>query len=202
MKNITKFRFALAGVATLLATGIVKADAATVRVTGAASPPIGHVQFCAVSPDDCGGYDRPSQVVRLSAEIWESLNSFNTTINQQVAPATDMEIYGTLERWTYPGAAGDCEDYVLAKRRALVAAGWPASALLITVVRDEIGDGHAVLTVRTDRGDLILDNKTDEILVWDMTPYRFLKRQSARHAAAWDTLDDGRGGAVASVGAN
>jgi len=41
----------------------------------------------------------------------------------------------------------------------LLEAGWPRQALLITVVRDKRGDGHAVLTVTTDRGDFILDNQ-------------------------------------------
>jgi predicted transglutaminase-like cysteine proteinase len=39
----------------------------------------------------------------------------------------------------------DCEDYVLLKRRMLMQAGWPREALLVTVVRDKKGDGHAVL---------------------------------------------------------
>ena len=131
-----------------------------------------------------------------------SVQAVNTAVNTAVLPATDAQIYGVVERWDYPRLAGDCEDYAIEKRRELIDAGWPESALLLTVVRDEVGDGHAVLTVRTNRGDLVLDNKTDDIAVWSATPYRFLKRQSTRDAAAWDQIQDGRDTLVGSVGRN
>jgi len=67
---------------------------------------------------------------------------------------------------------------VLQKRKMLLQAGWPREALLITVVRDKAGDGHAILTVKTDRGEYVLDNQTDAILLWSDTGYRFVKRQS------------------------
>jgi predicted transglutaminase-like cysteine proteinase len=72
--------------------------------------------------------------------------------------------------------------------KRLVESRWPASALLITVVKDEFGEGHAVLTVRTDRGDLILDNKRSEIMPWHETGYFFIKRQSARDPLQWVSL--------------
>jgi hypothetical protein len=51
-------------------------------------------------------------------------------------------------RWSYPDDGyGDCEDYVLLKRRMLTQSGWPREALLVTVVRNEKDEGHAVLTV-------------------------------------------------------
>ena len=65
---------------------------------------------------------------------------------------------------------------------------WPENSLLITVVRDEEGAGHAILTVRTKQGDYLLDNKRDEVTVWNKVPYRFVKRQSARHPKYWDSL--------------
>ena len=69
--------------------------------------------------------------------------------------------------------------------------GWPASALLITVVRDELGDGHAVLTVRTKQGDYVLDNKVDTIHLWSHTPYQYLMRQSYLNPKLWMALDPG-----------
>ena len=60
----------------------------------------------------------------------------------------------------------------------LIESGWPREALLITVVRDKKGDGHAVLTVKTDKGEFILDNQNEDILPWSETGYRFVKRQS------------------------
>ncbi|MCY1373525.1 hypothetical protein D3C81_1974220 [compost metagenome] len=61
--------------------------------------------------------------------------------------------------------------------------------LLITVVRKPDGEGHAVLTVRTDRGDFVLDNLTDEVLRWDETEYTYLKRQAANNTGRWVTIE-------------
>jgi predicted transglutaminase-like cysteine proteinase len=97
------------------------------------------------------------------------------------------------ERWDYPSdGRGDCEDYVLLKRRMLMQAGWPRQALLITVVRDKQGDGHAVLTVKTDKGEFILDNQNEEILLWSDTGYQFVKRQSQTDPNLWVALGDPR----------
>ena len=96
---------------------------------------------------------------------------------------TDLEHWGVVERWSYPDDGyGDCEDYVLLKRRMLMQAGWPRQALLITVVRDKRGDGHAVLTVKTDKGEFVLDNQNEEILLWSETGYRFVKAAIAERS--------------------
>jgi predicted transglutaminase-like cysteine proteinase len=168
-------------------------------IHGVAAPPVGYVQFCQSYPTDCRPEKDIDQVVTLTQAVWNQLNQINTAVNTAVLPATDMEIYGVLEHWDYPKLAGDCEDYVLEKRRDLIQSGWPESALLITVVRDETGSGHAVLTVRTNRGDVVLDNKTDKILVWADTPYSYLKRQSTRDPNAWDLIEDARTSLVGSL---
>ncbi len=51
------------------------------------------------------------------------------------------------------------------------------------------GAGHAVLIVRTDRGDLILDNKSDIVLPWKQTGYIFIKREGS-DGAAWVGLEE------------
>jgi predicted transglutaminase-like cysteine proteinase len=110
-------------------------------------------------------------------------------VNTAVAPITDAELYGKAEVWAYPTAKkGDCEDYVLAKRRMLIEHGYPESTLLITVVRDENNEGHAVLTVRTDKGDFVLDNKRRDVVRWADTPYTFVKRQSEKNPLVWISL--------------
>ena len=77
---------------------------------------------------------------------------------------SDYDIYGKDEVWAYPDkGVGDCEDYVLEKRRELNRLGMSLADLLITVVRKPDGEGHAVLTVRTDKGDYVLDNLTDKV---------------------------------------
>ena len=87
-------------------------------------------------------------------------------------------------------ATGDCEDYVLLKRRMLIQSGRPREALLVTVVRDQKQEGHAVLTVITDKGDYVLDNQNEDILLWSETGYRFVKRQSQSNPNLWVALDD------------
>ena len=74
----------------------------------------------------------------------------------------------------------------------LMQAGWPREALLITVVRDKKGDGHAVLTIKTDNGELILDNQAEEILLWSETSYRFVKRESQGNPNQWVSPGDTR----------
>ena len=111
----------------------------------------------------------------LTAKAWKDLVRINKWVNDTVKPVTDLEHWGVVERWNYPDDGyGDCEDYVLLKRRMLMQAGWPRQALLITVVRDKRGDGHAVLTVKTDRGEFVLDNQNedDPALVGDRLPLR------------------------------
>jgi predicted transglutaminase-like cysteine proteinase len=127
------------------------------------------------------------------------MQKVNNTVNMSIEPITDQNLWGVSERWSFPDKRGDCEDYVLAKRKGLMELGLPASDLLITVVRQQNGDGHAVLTVRTDRGDYILDNLEPKILLWNQTSYRFLKRQSEFDSGQWVSVSDGRAPIVGSV---
>ena len=159
-------------------------------VKGKTSAPIGHVNFCRSNPAECNVTYSVDRAVKLSQTNWQQLISINGHVNQTIRPVTDKELYRTEELWTYPSSAGDCEDYALLKRRLLINAGWPETALLITVVREANGNGHAVLTVRTDRGDLILDNQDPRILPWDKTPYRYIKRQASLQPATWTAIED------------
>jgi predicted transglutaminase-like cysteine proteinase len=158
---------------------------------GNTSIPIGHAEFCAARPAECRPNQNVVEAVTLDDRAWSELLAVNAAVNQAVTPVTDQELYNVSEFWTYPNGYGDCEDFVLAKRRDLIEAGWPASTLLMSVVRESNGDGHAVLIVRTDRGDLVLDNQDGTIRVWNETPYQFIKRQSQADAGKWvDMLDD------------
>jgi predicted transglutaminase-like cysteine proteinase len=156
-------------------------------------PPIGWVEFCAETPEDCSRSPTIPRDVVLTTKAWKDLVRVNRWVNQTIKPLTDLEHWGVVEKWSYPtDGYGDCEDYVLLKRRMLLEAGWPRSALLITVVRDKKGEGHAVLTVKTDKGEYVLDNQNENILLWSDTGYRFVKRQSQSDQNAWVDLDDPR----------
>jgi len=162
------------------------------RVFGQSPAPVGFIKFCAISPKDCRRSRQDTRRVALTPSKWRDLEEVNHIVNSTVLPVTDKELYGEIERWSYPKRYGDCEDYVLLKRKLLAERGWPMSALLITVVRDELGDGHAVLTARTAQGDFTLDNKRKEVLVWYKLPYQFVKRQSYLNPSLWVSLEPGK----------
>jgi predicted transglutaminase-like cysteine proteinase len=158
-------------------------------VLGGAKAPVGYVQFCRSYPAECQP-KRSGRAEQLTDASLELLDRVNREVNARIEPESDTEQFGQVEVWSIPVKAGDCEDYVLLKRKLLIEAGLPESALLITVVRDRQGEGHAVLTAVTSRGDLVLDNQNDRILPWNLTGYRFVKRQSALNENAWVLLGD------------
>jgi predicted transglutaminase-like cysteine proteinase len=160
-----------------------------IAVGDVARAPIGWVEFCTEYKPECATKPSTPRDVVLSPKAWVDLVRVNKWANGNIKPMTDLEHWGVVERWNYPDDGyGDCEDYVLLKRRMLMQAGWPREALLITVVRDKRGDGHAVLTVKTDKGEYILDNQEDQILLWSQTGYRFVKRQSQSDPNTWVSL--------------
>ena len=167
------------------------ADQVSMQVNGWTNPPLGYTDFCRRLPRECSIRGNAAAET-LDLARWRELNELNTLVNHIVVPATDLAQHRSEELWSLPERYGDCEDYVLLKRKLLVERGWPTGTLLVTVVFDEVNDGHAVLLVRTDRGDLVLDNKTDAIRVWHDTPYKYVKRQSADDPNRWVSLGDPR----------
>ena len=133
-----------------------------------ARSPIGWVEFCAENASECrGGTSQPRDIV-MSQTAWRDLVRVNKWVNETIKPITDMDHWGVIEKWSLPtDGYGDCEDYVLLKRKMLIDAGWPREALLITVVRDKKGEGHAVLTVKSDKGEFVLDNQNENVLRLD-----------------------------------
>ena len=196
------FTLAILG-GTLAAVGANAAAprAAMMDITGTTSQPIGHYVFCQSHRAECSVRTTRDPRVHLTPKEWNQLVAVNAEVNRDIKEATDEQIYGRPEWWAYPDkiGEGDCEDLVLLKRRDLIRDGWPTGALLITVVRQQNGDGHAVLTVLTDRGDLILDNLNPRILVWNQTNYDYLKRQSEYNSGQWVGIGGGGGVAVGSI---
>jgi predicted transglutaminase-like cysteine proteinase len=170
-----------------------------IGVGATTAAPIGWVQFCVEYDPECKTKPSMPRDVVLSAQAWKDLVRVNRWVNSSIRPVTDLEHWGVVERWNYPDDGyGDCEDYALQKRRMLLDAGWPREALLITVVRDQNGDGHAVLTVKTDQGEFILDNQRDDVLLWSDTGYRFVKRQSQADPNVWVSLGEPRAAPLTS----
>lgn len=185
--------FALS-VATTAANPAISANA--MKTGGLTSQPIGHYEFCKAMPAECTIRPNDNGPVHLSRSLWNRILKVNVSVNRSVRPMNDYDIFGKDEVWTYPKGVGDCEDYVLLKRRVLMQKGIPLSNLLITVVRKRNGEGHAVLTVRTDRGDFVLDNLTDAVVPWNKTGYRYLKRQASNHTGRWVTIRGDRSNSV------
>ena len=195
-KRILACAFAAGALAAALAMSPANATSERplfISIGDTSRAPIGWVEFCSEYASECATQILDARDVVLSTKAWKDFLRINKWVNDTIKPITDLEHWGVVERWNYPDDGfGDCEDYVLLKRRMLMQAGWPRQALLITVVRDKKGDGHAVLTVKTDKGEFILDNQNETVLLWSDTGYRFVKRQSQHDPNVWIALGDPR----------
>ena len=153
--------------------------------------PYGWVDFCNRYRDECKTRPMPAQDVRLNAVTMKIMKRINSWVNVNIRPKSDQAHWRKVDRWDYPtDGYGDCEDYVLLKRKLLIEEGFPRQALLVTVVKDQRGDGHAVLTVKTTRGEYVLDNLNDRVLPWTKVPYRFVKRQSQTNPNVWINIGE------------
>jgi len=188
------------GIAALVSSfGAQAASGAYMQTGKLTSQPIGHYEFCKREAAECNIVSRDTRPLLLNNANWQNIQTVNLSVNERIKPMTDMEIYGVEEYWAYPTTVGDCEDYVLLKQRELAKAGIPMTDLLITVVRKPDGEGHAVLTVRTDRGDFILDNLDQRVRLWNETDYTYLKRQLTTNTGTWFSIKDGRETFVSSI---
>ncbi|GJD83938.1 transglutaminase-like cysteine peptidase [Methylobacterium haplocladii] len=154
-------------------------------ITGSARPIAAWTEFCERYASECAVDRSEAASITLTPAIWQTINTVNRRVNKAIHAVTDQDHWGVADRWDLAeDGQGDCEDFQLRKRALLADAGLPRRALRMTVVIDEKGEGHAVLTIITDRGDLVLDNKTSVVLPWRQTGYTFIKRES-QDAVAW-----------------
>ncbi|MCO5091039.1 transglutaminase-like cysteine peptidase [Bosea sp. (in: a-proteobacteria)] len=144
--------------------------------------PIAAVKFCLDYRDQCRASDE--ERVTLTQESWAELVAVNARINRRIAPDAGKHGYD----WSLETTFGNCNDYAVQKRQALIERGFPISALSLTVAVTPRAEGHLVLTVRTDRGDFVLDNLRPSVVAWSRTGYRMIKRQSAADPAVWVTV--------------
>ncbi|MGL9622426.1 transglutaminase-like cysteine peptidase [Bradyrhizobium sp. U531] len=185
------FRLALAAAFYLGAVAVAVADAPkkSMPLKHQAEAPKGWLQFCADYPKECLSGQRESKVIVMTPTTWGDLRKVNRWVNETVEPLSDPRHWSKVESWNLPtDGYGDCEDYVLLKRKMLIDAGWPRQALLITTARRD-NDTHAVLTVVTDEGDFVLDNFTHEILPWHKTGFLYFKRQWQTDENVWVWID-------------
>ncbi|WP_449256678.1 transglutaminase-like cysteine peptidase [Bosea sp. (in: a-proteobacteria)] len=172
---------------------------APASASGDARAPYAWTDFCKRTPSECRVDTREPERIELTAKVWKAIVALNSRVNREIEPVTDEEHWGVVDRWDIPtDGKGDCEDYALLKRKRLAEAGLPRRAMLMTVVIDEENAGHAVLMIRTDRGDFVLDNKRNAILPWSQTGYVYVKRES-QYQTGWTSLGGAQTPTVASV---
>ena len=158
-------------------------------VGGRTSVPYGWVDFCNRYSSECDVPTMDPVDIDLTPAALKDIEQIDRQVNAAVTPETDMDHWGVVDRWDYPiDGRGDCEDYALLKRKILIHRGYPRQALLITVVKDLEGEGHAILTVKTSRGEFVLDNLNDRVMAWADTGYKFIKRQSQSDPNVWQSI--------------
>ena len=189
-KAAAGFGMVLAGVALFCGPAQAAPAHASYAVAGPrTSVPYGWVDFCNRYATDCDVEPLSAVDVDLTAGAMKDLERVNRQVNAAIKPETDMDHWGVVDRWDYPmDGKGDCEDYALLKRKILMSAGYPRQALLMTVVKDHEGEGHAILTVKTNRGEYVLDNLDDRVMAWSDTGYTFIKRQSQEDPNLWQSI--------------
>lgn len=157
--------------------------AAFLPVQGASTAPAGAASICATYDWACAGATHAAPV---GADVLKLAAKINRSANAAIRPVSDLEQYSSAERWALPTArGGDCEDYALFKKMKLVEAGVSPDRLLMAAVLDRRRNIHAVLVLRTDMGDFILDNLTDRVLPWNKTGYAYLRMQDPRQPSRW-----------------
>ena len=188
--------------ASLVEASETSAPASTYAPIGhVTSVPYGWVDFCGRRPEECSLGKLSPVDVRLTKKTWTTLQRVNKRVNELIEPITNLEHWGTMvDHWDYPiDGKGDCKVYALYKRKLLVEQGFPRQALLMTIVRDLDGEGHAILTVKTDLGEFVLDNLSDQVRPWDATGYSFVKRQAQDDPNVWLDLGGARGVSAATA---
>lgn len=147
------------------------------------APPDGFAGLCDRYRWACarngGGNGASSDDVKLAGKI-------NRQVNRSTHSISDRRQYGREEVWALPTArGGDCEDFVLLKKRELIRHGVAPERLLIATVLDRKRGSHAVLVLRTDQGDMVLDNVRNQILPWWRTGYSFIRIQNPSRPTQW-----------------
>ena len=157
--------------------------------------PYGWADLCGRQPQECQVDIMAPADLHLTQATWAMLQRVNARVNAEIEPISNLDHWGTmLDHWDYPlDGKGDCKIYAIWKRKLLMDLGLPRQALLMTIVRDLEGNGHTILTVKTDRGDFILDNMVGDIRPWDATGYKFVKRQSQDDPNVWVSVGPASG---------
>lgn len=151
------FVSALTGLSVMLALSAAPAQAAVQPWAAAA--------FCRELPSECQGGG--ANKVQLTQDVAALLKRVNSQVNRSISYRAER-----VDEWKLNPRYGDCEDYAISKRSALIKAGVSPNALRIGMTKTRRGEPHAVLIVRTNQGNFVLDNRTAAIRTINETEYR------------------------------
>ena len=176
----------LAGVPNVLQRGLhlIRFDVPTLA-------PMAFTQFCLKYANEC----KPQRLMfrggrlKLTDQRWAELENVNRTVNSSILPERNKAGLAG-EKWLLGPVLGDCNDYAVTKRHELTARGWPARAVLLSEVVTASGEHHLVAVVRTDGGDLVLDNLTDRIMPWSYKPYQWVRIQTPQNPNYWASVSE------------
>ena len=149
--------------------------------------PFAHVRFCLTNPAECrerklvfrGG------PVKLTEAKRRELMRVNTEVNRAIIAYRPSDETVATEKWLISPEFGDCNDYAVTKRHKLLAKGWPARNLLLAEVVVPSGEHHLVVVVRTDKGDLVLDNLNATLRSPAKTRYQWVRVESPVNPKYW-----------------
>ncbi len=151
--------------------------------------PMAHTMFCMKYPRDCEVHRiafRGTKLDLTEARMAE-LTAVNHKVNRDIRPERNtLGLAG--EKWLISPTAGDCNDYAVTKRHALLERGWPSRTLLLAEVVIPGGEHHLVVVVRTKQGDFVLDNMASTIRPWAQTPYQWVRIQSGANPKFWSSV--------------
>jgi predicted transglutaminase-like cysteine proteinase len=159
--------------------------------------PKGFTQFCTGQHQDvslCGPVADHGKVAAMMPSLLASLTAFNRSVNGNIRYGSDIDLFGTQDLWVVAAQVGDCEDYALAKRKALIAAGWPPSSVWLAmgdIVSPTGGldrEAHVVMILRSDHGDYVLDSLHDRVELWHASNIRWFIHQVPGDAANWRVI--------------
>lgn len=151
--------------------------------------PMAFTQFCLKYPSDC----KPQRLlsagdrIELDKTRWSELENINRNVNSSIYPERNQDGLAG-EKWLLSPVRGDCNDYAVTKRHQLIARGGPARTVLLSEVVTVSGEHHLVTIVRTNGGDLVLDNLTDQIMPWSRTGYRWVRIQTPKNPNYWASI--------------
>lgn len=160
--------------AMLIAAFVVTSIGLVAPAVAGSRAPLGYQLMCLQTPQECKGGGKAR--ITVTSDIMATLKRVNSHVNRTIKPRYDAV---GADVWNAAASYGDCEDYVLAKRRALIKAGIPASSLRIAYVKTRKGEGHAILVVKTNGKDLVLDNLTATIKPLSQSGYRIISISGA-----------------------